>query len=136
MVTLYALKPRFQDILRPAVTWLTGAGMSANQVTSSAATGSLAVGVIVAWGARHEAVYLLVHLWMLLRMALNAVDGMLAREFGHPPSCATGSHWGGRRRPARVSHPSSTCAPNYLRPTTLPVLSSRCSTLFPPPHSS
>lgn len=26
--------------------------------------------------------YLLLPLWMLLRMALNAVDGMLAREFG------------------------------------------------------
>ena len=30
----------------------------------------------------HPLLYLALPLWMLLRMALNAVDGMLAREFG------------------------------------------------------
>lgn len=81
-MTLYSLKPRFQALLRPLVRWLAGAGVTANQVTTAAAAGSVAVGLIVAALAHHRAAFLLVPVWMLLRMALNAVDGMLAREFG------------------------------------------------------
>ena len=32
-------------------------------------------------GARSRAVFLLIPVWLLARMALNAIDGMLAREF-------------------------------------------------------
>ncbi len=81
-MTLYGLKPRFQALLRPMVGRMAAAGVTANQVTSAAAAGSLLVGALVAWGSAHRAVFLLVPVWMLLRMALNAVDGMLAREFG------------------------------------------------------
>jgi len=81
-MTLYALKPKFQTLLRPWVRLLAQAGVTANQVTCAAAIGSVAVGAAVAWSARHTTVFLLVPVWMLLRMALNAVDGMLAREFG------------------------------------------------------
>lgn len=85
-MTLYELKPRFQALLRPMVRRLARAGVTANQVTLLAAAGSVLVGAVIAWQAvhrpGHRAVFLLVPLWMLLRMALNAVDGMLAREFG------------------------------------------------------
>jgi CDP-diacylglycerol--glycerol-3-phosphate 3-phosphatidyltransferase len=81
-MTLYDLKPRFQALLRPLVLRLYEAGVTANQVTLAAAAGSLAVGgLILALGAAPLA-FLLVPGWMLLRMALNAIDGMLAREFG------------------------------------------------------
>lgn len=80
-MTLYDLKPRFQALLRPLVGRLAAAGVTANQVTTAAAAGSVAVGLLVGWQAAHPAVFLLIPLWMLLRMALNAVDGMLAREF-------------------------------------------------------
>ncbi len=40
------------------------------------------VGALVAGFASHLWLFALVPLWMFLRMALNAVDGMLAREFG------------------------------------------------------
>lgn len=50
-------------------------------MTFAAAAGSVAVGLLVGWQAAHPAVFLLIPVWMLLRMALNAVDGMLAREF-------------------------------------------------------
>ncbi|MBX9699898.1 MAG: CDP-alcohol phosphatidyltransferase family protein [Acetobacteraceae bacterium] len=81
-MTLYALKPRFQAVLRPLVARLCAAGVTANQVTLAAAAGSLLVGgAIVGLGAPSLA-FLLVPLWMGPRMALNAVDGMLAREFG------------------------------------------------------
>ena len=82
MTTLYSLKPRFQALLRPLVRLLAAAGITANQVTIAAAAGSLVIGLAVAWQASHTAVFVLVPAWMLLRMALNAIDGMLAREFG------------------------------------------------------
>jgi CDP-diacylglycerol--glycerol-3-phosphate 3-phosphatidyltransferase len=77
------LKTRFQGLLRPAVRRLHAAGATANQVTVAAMLVSLAVAVLVYWqGARNGAWFALLPAWMFLRMALNAVDGMLAREFG------------------------------------------------------
>jgi CDP-diacylglycerol--glycerol-3-phosphate 3-phosphatidyltransferase len=81
-MTLYALKPRFQDLLRPLVAWLAAIGVTANQVTMAAAVGSVAVAAIVIWNAEQSAIFLLLPLWLFVRMALNAIDGMLAREFG------------------------------------------------------
>lgn len=79
-MTLYALKPRFQNLLRPIVTWLAGVGVTANQVTLAAALLSVAVGVVLCLPDRGPALFLLLPLWLFLRMALNAIDGMLARE--------------------------------------------------------
>jgi CDP-diacylglycerol--glycerol-3-phosphate 3-phosphatidyltransferase len=79
--TVYALKPRFQAALRPFAGWLAAAGITANQVTIAAAAGSLAVGLLVGWFVEQRTMFLLLPLWLLARMALNAVDGMLAREF-------------------------------------------------------
>ncbi|MGH8618050.1 MAG: CDP-alcohol phosphatidyltransferase family protein [Burkholderiales bacterium] len=81
-MSIYALKPKFQALLRPLVTRLAAAGVTANQVTLAACLISLAVGAVVWWHAANPVVFLLIPVWMLLRMALNAVDGMLAREFG------------------------------------------------------
>ena len=81
-MTLYSLKPRFQALLRPTVDLLADAGITANQVTVAAALGSLAVGTVVALFAAQPAVFLLLPVWLLLRMALNAIDGLLAREHG------------------------------------------------------
>ena len=81
-MTLYDLKPRFQALLRPVVHSLAAAGVTANQVTVAAAAGSVAVGALIAWGAPNPVAFLLIPAWMPMRMALNAVDGMLAREFG------------------------------------------------------
>jgi CDP-diacylglycerol---glycerol-3-phosphate 3-phosphatidyltransferase len=80
-MSLYRLKPRFQAMLRPAVEALARAGVTANQVTIAAALGSVAIGVLVAANADHRAVFLLLPAWLFVRMALNAIDGVLAREF-------------------------------------------------------
>jgi CDP-diacylglycerol--glycerol-3-phosphate 3-phosphatidyltransferase len=80
-LTLYALKPRFQALLRPGVAALARAGITANQVTVATCVVSVALGVLLAFDPK-PALFLLLPAWMLLRMALNAVDGMLAREFG------------------------------------------------------
>lgn len=82
MLSIYQLKPRFQNFLRPLVRRLHASRVTANQVTLTALVLSFLIAMIVAWQAEHRWVFLLVPLWMLLRMALNAIDGMLAREFG------------------------------------------------------
>ncbi|HPU54482.1 MAG TPA: CDP-alcohol phosphatidyltransferase family protein, partial [Burkholderiaceae bacterium] len=81
-MTLYDLKPRFQALLRPMVASLARAGITANQVTLAAAVLSLAIGGFVASRADTPAVFALLPGWLFVRMAFNAIDGMLAREFG------------------------------------------------------
>lgn len=83
MISVYQLKSRFQNLLRPLVTRLYERGVTANQVTLAACGLSLLVALTVALLAGHAWIFLLIPLWMFLRMALNAMDGMLAREFGH-----------------------------------------------------
>lgn len=81
-MSIYALKPRFQALLRPLVASLFKLGVTANQVTLAACGISVALGIgLYAMGAP-PAGFALIPLWMFVRMALNAIDGMLAREFG------------------------------------------------------
>lgn len=80
MPSIYALKPRFQGMLRPAVAGMARAGITANQVTVFACAASVAVGVFLC--TRSERWLLILPPFLFVRMALNAVDGMLAREFG------------------------------------------------------
>jgi CDP-diacylglycerol---glycerol-3-phosphate 3-phosphatidyltransferase len=81
-LSIYTLKPRFQALLRPIATTLARAGVSANQVTLAACIISVALGAFVTWRAPERWPFLLIPLWMFLRMAFNAIDGMLARDFG------------------------------------------------------
>lgn len=80
-MSIYALKPRFQALLRPLVGTLYRAGVTANQVTVAACVVSVMLGAWLAWNAE-TAWFVLVPVWLAVRMALNAIDGMLAREFG------------------------------------------------------
>ena len=82
MISIYQLKPRFQALLRPVVAQLDRMGTTANAVTLSAMFVSCALGMFLI-GFPSPRLFLLLPLWTFLRMALNAVDGMLAREFGH-----------------------------------------------------
>ena len=79
MPSIYALKPRFQDLLRPGVRWLARVGVTANQVTLSACLASVALGIFL---VLDPAWIIVLPAFLFVRMALNAVDGMLAREFG------------------------------------------------------
>ena len=80
-MTLYDIKPRFQSLLRPFVKQLSAMGITANQVTITAAVGSVVLGILLAIYSTLTILFLAVPVWMFLRMALNAIDGMLAREF-------------------------------------------------------
>ena len=81
MPSIYQIKPAFQNLLRPLVRRLFDKGITANQITLLAGIGSVLVGVVIAGFVHHPGVFVLVPVWMLVRMALNAIDGMLAREF-------------------------------------------------------
>ena len=81
MASVYDLKPKFQNLLRPLCRRMARRGITANQVTLSAALLSIALGaaITVSHGAPWS--LLLLPPFLFLRMALNALDGMLAREF-------------------------------------------------------
>jgi CDP-diacylglycerol--glycerol-3-phosphate 3-phosphatidyltransferase len=80
MPSIYDLKPRFQALLRPLVRALAAGGVTANQVTVAAAILSIAVGALIACYPYARWPLLLMPAALFIRMALNAVDGMLARE--------------------------------------------------------
>ena len=80
MITIYDLKPAFQNLLRPIVDNLAKKGFTANQITLFALALSLFWGYLIAFtqGARWTLIVL--PLVLFIRMALNAIDGMLAKE--------------------------------------------------------
>ncbi len=81
MPSIYSLKPRFQALLRPLVACLASSGVTANQVTIFAAVLSGVSGLCIVLWPEQSWPLLLVPAVLFVRMALNAIDGMLAREF-------------------------------------------------------
>lgn len=79
MPSIYDLKPKFQSLLRPLVNALARAGVTANQVTLAALLLSLTAGYLIARTHGGRTLVLLPAV-LFVRMALNAMDGMLARE--------------------------------------------------------
>lgn len=79
-MSVYQLKTRFQALLRPLVAKLAQCRVSANQVTIMAMVVSVVVGLWLVV-TENSVWFWLVPVWLFMRMALNAIDGMLAREF-------------------------------------------------------
>jgi len=82
MPTLYDIKPRFQAKLRPLTQQLATVGVTANQVTLAAAVISIGAGAAIVLWPENSLVFLLLPFVLFIRMALNAIDGILAREHG------------------------------------------------------
>lgn len=80
--SVYDLKPAFQGLMRPMVASLVAAGITPNHLTLAALVGSLAVGAALFAAPDRPRMLLLLPAWLLARMALNAMDGMAAREHG------------------------------------------------------
>ncbi len=80
MASIYDLKPRFQALLRPLVIGLAHAGVTANQVPLAALVLSLVCGTLIALFPDSPWPLLALPPVLFVRMALNAIDGMLARE--------------------------------------------------------
>ena len=84
MPSVYQLKPRFLGLLRPVSRHLAQRGITANQITMLACGLSLGYGALLALAANTvlgRYLWLGLPLWLFIRMALNAIDGQLAREF-------------------------------------------------------
>lgn len=80
MASIYDIKPAFQSLLRPLTRALARAGVSANQVTIAAALLSGGVGACIWMAPTARWPLLVLPGFLFVRMALNAIDGMLARE--------------------------------------------------------
>ena len=80
MASIYDIKPAFQRSLRPIVRMLAARGVTPNQITLLACLLSFVAGGVLATFIHHRAVFFLIPVVLFLRMALNAIDGMLAKE--------------------------------------------------------
>lgn len=81
MLSIYELKPRFQQVLQPAARMLFRARITANMVTLAAMLASVLYGAAMLMWQQERWLFLLLPVFMFVRMALNAIDGMLARSF-------------------------------------------------------
>jgi CDP-diacylglycerol--glycerol-3-phosphate 3-phosphatidyltransferase len=81
MPSIYDLKPRFVARLRPIAARLAAAGVTANAVTLAATVASMMVGLALAFWPDCTRLWLILPAFLFLRMAANAIDGILAREF-------------------------------------------------------
>lgn len=79
--SIYQLKPKFQKLLHPFVVRLHRLGTTANQVTLFACLVSVVLGLTLYLVPVPHGWFALLPLWLFLRMAFNAIDGMLARDF-------------------------------------------------------
>jgi CDP-diacylglycerol--glycerol-3-phosphate 3-phosphatidyltransferase len=82
MASIYDQKPAFQARLRPAADGLAARGVTANQVTVAALVLSFVEGGLLLNWPGAVVPLLLLPVVLFVRMALNAIDGMLAREHG------------------------------------------------------
>jgi len=80
MITLYELKPAFQNLLRPLSNALAHRGITPNQITLTALFLSIITGIILFFYSHISQLWFLLPFILLIRMGLNAVDGMIARE--------------------------------------------------------
>ena len=80
MISVYNIKPKFQQLIKPVMDFLHRKKFTPNHVTLLALFGSILTGGYVyvneGWG------YLVVvPVYLFIRMALNAIDGMMARAY-------------------------------------------------------
>jgi CDP-diacylglycerol--glycerol-3-phosphate 3-phosphatidyltransferase len=80
--SIYQLKPAFQQLLRPLLAQLAKWRVTPNQITLLAMALSILYGAALALHPSDWRLWAGVPFFMLLRMALNAIDGMLANFTG------------------------------------------------------
>lgn len=81
MISIYKIKPKFQKLLLPILRFFNKLGITANQITFSAIFLSIVIGVSFWFADYNSYLYLVLPIGLLLRMALNALDGMMARIY-------------------------------------------------------
>jgi len=81
MISTYKIKPKFQQMLMPLLKRLHKMGVSPNALTLMAVLLSFAIGYLFWNTSEHHSFFLFIALGLLLRMILNALDGMMARIY-------------------------------------------------------
>lgn len=81
-MTVYALKPAFQTLLRPVAAGMVRRNWTANRITAAGFITATLTGAVFAAGAASRQWLVLVPILLLARMGLNALDGIVAREYG------------------------------------------------------
>ena len=80
MISMYKIKPRFQQLLKPLLNMLYEAGFTANGITWMAILLSTVIGVMF-WFFPNGHMLWILAVGLLVRMALNALDGMMAKTY-------------------------------------------------------
>ncbi|MCJ0955544.1 MULTISPECIES: CDP-alcohol phosphatidyltransferase family protein [Mammaliicoccus] len=78
---MYEIKPKFQQLLMPIVDWMRKIGMTPNQVTILALLLSIITGIILSIFHDNKWIFILMPIVMFVRMALNAIDGVMAKKY-------------------------------------------------------
>ncbi|WP_286778580.1 MULTISPECIES: CDP-alcohol phosphatidyltransferase family protein [Sphingobacterium] len=75
------MKPKFQQLLMPILNFLHHRKITANQITIGSIVFSLIIALFFWYADRFPIFFLVLPIGLLIRMALNALDGMMARLF-------------------------------------------------------
>ena len=81
MISVYDIKPKFQKLLFPLLTVLRRLGITPNHITVFSILFSFLTGFLFFQATENKIFYLVVALGLLLRMGLNALDGMMANKY-------------------------------------------------------
>ncbi len=80
-MTIYDLKPAFQNLLRPIARWLHSFNVTPNLITLTTMVFIVTYFLLVYLNPNSKIFLALVPIVLFVRMALNAIDGMIANEF-------------------------------------------------------
>ena len=80
MISMYKIKPRFQQLLKPLLNVLYKIGFTANGITWTAILFSAAIGVTFWFFPKGHMLWIF-PVALLVRMVLNALDGMMAKTY-------------------------------------------------------
>ena len=81
MISIYKIKPKFQQLLRPILNLLRKIGVTPNSITIFSILFSFLLSYFFWNAANNNSFYLIVALGLIFRMMLNALDGMMASTY-------------------------------------------------------
>jgi len=81
MISIYKIKPKFQQLLMPLLKLLRRLGISPNSITIFSILLSFGIAYFFWNTSDNSSYFLIVAFGLLLRMMLNALDGMMARIY-------------------------------------------------------
>lgn len=81
MISVYNLKPKFQALLKPVLEFLHSKGVTANQITLVSVLWSFLIAAFFWFADLNSYFFLALPTGLFIRMALNALDGMMARIY-------------------------------------------------------